>query len=119
MALGDEFGSFITKAEIYVAAKDPHLQKNLESAVGRARGPRYKVRSTKQAMGCCGNSTQASSSKEVRCWSIISGQLQLLAKLRNKNSEDDTTVTQTVLDIVTSFVVILVIFNDFSDFLKW
>ena len=87
LALGDAYSSTITSAEFYAASRDEAFAEDLERAVGRAKGPRYRLRALKDHIGCDGPVELSGSSQEARAWAVISGKLSLYAKLMAKDSE--------------------------------
>ena len=68
IAIGEEFSTTITASEYYLASRDPNLRDQLSLAVGRTKGPKYKVRTAKAAMGALGPLDSASSNLLVRSW---------------------------------------------------
>ena len=47
MDLGVIYGKWISVAELFLAARDPKFVANQLAAMGRAKGPRYKLKSAK------------------------------------------------------------------------
>ena len=84
--IGEKFSTTITASEYYLASRDPNLRDQLSLAVGRAKGPKYKVRTAKAAMGALGPLDSVSSSLLVRSWGGIAGKMALLAKLKGKQN---------------------------------
>ena len=52
--LGADFGKVITAVEIYSASRDPKWSGEIEQAIGRAKGPRLKLRRVIDHLGCAG-----------------------------------------------------------------
>ena len=83
--LGDQFGKLITTAELYTASRDPRFADDLGRAVGRARGPKMKMKSIKKAIGCAGPLERSAASTKVWVWALLSSRLSFFSKLRLKD----------------------------------
>ena len=84
--LGENYGQVITAVELYAASRDPSLRNNVGRAVGRAKGPRYRLRALKEQMGCAGPLELTCASAEARTWAQLSGKLRLLQKVRKQKT---------------------------------
>ena len=95
--LGANYGNIITTADVYLGSRDPRLKDNLNKVVGRAKGPRYKVISVKDHLGCKGSIDELGASREVKLWAILASKLALVDKLIHCGSPTPTGRTQATL----------------------
>ena len=92
--LGADYCGMITTAEVYLGSRDPRLKDDLGKAVGRAKGPRYKVISVKDHLGCKGSIEELGASREVKLWAIIAAKMAMVDKLIHGGSPTPARRTQ-------------------------